>query len=303
MLAVQVLLGLVADWQAGRAFSLDPGFVSAFRTTLTSGDKDRAFLAEALTLPGEAYLAELMSVADPDALFAARQFVRSTLATELQEEFRSVRAACRSDLPYAVDDGRAGDRRLANVCLAYLMTLCDPAVIALCLNQYHRADNMTDTIGALVPLASCEWPQRKAIFDEFYQRWQGDRQVVDKWFALQAGSSLPGTIAEVTALLAHPAFDLANPNRFRALVGAFAGNQVRFHAADGAGYRFLTDQLLRLIPLNPQVSARLLTPLTRWRRFDGVRQSLMRAELERVKAVPKLPRDVYEVVEKSLAED
>jgi aminopeptidase N len=127
--------------------------------------------------------------------------------------------------------------------------------------------------------------------------------VVDKWFSLQATSSLPGVLADIEQLLQHPAFELSNPNRFRALVGAFSqGNQVRFHAADGSGYRFLTDQLIRLIPVNPQVSARLLTPLTRWRRYDNNRQALMRAELERVRSQDKLPRDVYEVVEKSLAE-
>jgi aminopeptidase N len=201
-----------------------------------------------------------------------------------------------------VADGRAGERRLANLCLAYLVTPADPAMIELALCQLREADNMTDTIGALVPLASCDCPERLPALAGFYQRWQADRQVVDKWFTLRATSTLPGALAEVEALLAHPAFELANPNRFRALVGAFTqGNQVRFHDPTGAGYRFLTDQLLRLIPLNPQVAARLLLPLTRWQRFDPARRDLMRHELERLRAVAKLPRDVYEVVEKSLA--
>ena len=301
-LAVQLLLNLVADWEGGRELSLDPGFVTAFRAILTSGERDRAFLAEALTLPTETYLAELMEVADPEALFTVRQFVRRTLAAELEEDFLAVRAACRSALPYSPTDGRSGERRLANLCLAYLMTLGDPATVGLCLSQYRQADNMTDTMGALIPLASCDCPERRAVLDEFYRQWQGDRQVVDKWFSLQAGSTLPGALAEVTALLAHPAFELANPNRFRALVGAFSqGNQVRFHAPGGEGYRFLTDQLCRLIPVNPQVAARLLTPLTRWRRFDQNRRGHMRAGLERIRALPDLPRDVYEVVQKSLA--
>lgn len=301
-LAAQVLLALVADWQEGRPLRLDPGFSAAFRAVLTSDEGDRAFLAEALTLPTEAYLAELMTVADPDAIHAARQFVRRTLAGDLREEFLAVRALNRSSVPYAVDDGRGGERRLANLCLAYLVTLEEPEVIALALDQYREADNMTDAMGALAPLASCACPERREALAAFYGRWQDDRQVVDKWFTLQATSSLPGTIAEVTALLAHPAFELANPNRFRALVGAFSqGNQVRFHAADGSGYRFLADQLVRLIPVNPQVAARLLAPLTRWRRFGEARQLLMRGELERIRALPALPRDVYEVVEKSLA--
>jgi aminopeptidase N len=300
-LAGQVLLALVTDWQAGRALCLDPAFVAAFRTTLTGNEPDRAFLAEALTLPSEAYLTELMAVADPEALFAVRQFVRRTLAGALREELLEVYRACRISAPYAVADGRAGERRLANLCLAYLMTPADPAVVELALHQLREADNMTDTIGALAPLASCDCPERLPALAGFYQRWQADRQVVDKWFTLQAMSTLPSALAEVQALLAHPAFELANPNRFRALVGAFAqGNLVRFHDPTGAGYRFLTDQLIRLIPLNPQVAARLLLPLTRWQRFDPNRRDLMRGELERLRAVAKLPRDVYEVVEKSL---
>jgi aminopeptidase N len=301
-LAGQVLFSLVGDWQKGQELSLAPEFITAFRATLTSSGRDRAFLAEALTLPTEAYLAELMPVADPEALFAVRQFVRRTLATELREEFRTAHAACSRPAPYAVADGLAGERRLANLCLAYLMTLGEQAVIDQCLAQYRNADNMTDAMGALLPLASCDCPERPAVLAEFYQRWQDDRQVVDKWFTLQATSTLPGTLSEVTALLGHPAFELANPNRFRALVGAFSqANQVRFHDRSGAGYRFLTDQLLRLIPVNPQVAARLLSPLTRWHRFDPTRQVLMKGELARIRAVPNLPRDVYEVVEKSLA--
>ena len=201
-----------------------------------------------------------------------------------------------------MDDGRAGERRLANLCLAYLMTLDAPDIIDVSLRQFREADNMTDVMGALVPLASCDCPERRVALDEFYERWQDDRQVVDKWFSVQATSTLPGTLAEVTRLLEHPAFELTNPNRFRSLVGAFSqANPVRFHDPSGAGYRFLGDQLLRLIPVNPQVAARLLTPLTRWRRVDPARQALMLQELRRIRALPDLPRDVFEVVEKSLA--
>jgi aminopeptidase N len=301
-LAQQVLLGLVADFQAGRELKLDTGYLAAFETLLTDRVSDRAFQAEALTLPTEAYLAELMPVVDPDAIFAARQFVRRTLAITLQGEFLAVRSECRTGAPYRIDDGLAGQRRLANLCLAYLLTLDEQSIIDMAMHQFRTADNMTDTMGALTPLASCDCPERSAALEEFYGQWQDDRQVADKWFSLQAVSSLPGTLDEVTRLLAHPAFELTNPNRFRSLVGAFSqANQVRFHAADGSGYRLVAEQLRRLIPLNPQVSARLLTPFTRWRRFDAGRQALLRAELERIRDLPDLPRDVYEVVEKSLA--
>jgi aminopeptidase N len=173
--------------------------------------------------------------------------------------------------------------------------------IELSLEQYRRADNMTDAIGALMPLASCDCPQRLDVLDDFYRRWQGDRLVIDKWFALQAASTLSGTLHELQLLLHHPDFELTNPNRFRSLVGVFSQrNQVRFHDPSGEGYRFLTDQLLRLIPVNPQVSARLLGPLTTWRRFEPGRSQLMRQQLQCIEAVTDLPRDVYEVVSKSL---
>ena len=300
-MALQVILGLVADRQQGAGLTLDPAFAASFRTTLTSGNPDRAFLAEALTLPPEKYIAELVTVVDPAAINDARQFVLRSLATLFKDEFLAVRARSLSEHPYSPDDGRSGERRLANLCLAYLTSSGGQSEIDLCLDQYRRADNMTDSIGALVPLASCNCPERREAVDDFYRRWQGERLVVDKWFSLQATSTLPGTLDELHTLLLHPAFELSNPNRFRSLVGAFSqGNQVRFHDPGGAGYRFLVDQLLRLIPVNPQVSARLLAPLTTWRRFEEGRSAQMQQQLQRVQRVSDLPRDIYEVVTKSL---
>ena len=300
-MAIQIVLGLVDDVRNGAELVLDAAFADAFRVTMLSDHPDRAFLAEALTLPTEKYLAELVAVVDPAAIHVARQFVIRTLAARFADEFMMVRAHCLTLSPYAPDDGRSGDRRLANLCLSYLLSNCQPGAIDLCHNQYRQSDNMTDAIGALTPLASCDCPERREDLDDFYHRWQGERLVVDKWFSLQAASTLPGIMDELQLLLNHPAFELTNPNRFRSLVAAFSQrNQVRFHDPGGAGYRFLADQLLRLIPVNPQVSARLLGPLTTWRRYEPGRSMLMREQLLRIKAFPDLPRDVYEVVTKSL---
>ena len=300
-MASKMILGLVYDRRQGTPPALDPAFAEAFRTSLANGHPDRAFLAEMLTLPSEKYLAELVQVIDPGAIHRARQFVIRTLATLFRDEFTAVRAGCLSESPYAPDDGRSGARRLANLCLGYLMSNGGQGEIDLCLQQYRRADNMTDSIGALMPLASCDCPERLEVLDDFYRRWQGDRQVVDKWFSLQAASTLASTLDEVQELLNHPAFELTNPNRFRSLVGVFSQrNQVRFHEPSGAGYRFLADQLLRLIPVNPQVSARMLAPLTTWRRFDEPLGLQMQQQLQRILAVADLPRDVFEVVTKSL---
>jgi aminopeptidase N len=195
-----------------------------------------------------------------------------------------------------------GRRALKGLCLAYLSEIPAPDRAALAVEQLRRADNMTDTMAALSVLANLDVPERTAALDAFYDRWHADPLVVDKWLALQASSRLPGTLAEVERLLAHPAFDLRNPNRVRALIGAFAhGNPVRFHTASGEGYAFLAERVIELDPLNPQVAARMLAPMSRWRRFDPARQALLRTQLERVLAREGLSKDVFEVASKSLA--
>ncbi|MDD2852962.1 MAG: aminopeptidase N [Desulfuromonadaceae bacterium] len=302
-MAIGLILGMVDNYKNGRELSLDLQFTEAFRANLLSEVADYAFLAETLTLPSEKYLAELVQEIDPAAIHAARQFVIRTLADCCRNEFIELRSSVRKVVPYSPDDGRSGERRLANLCLAYLMSSGGQENIDRCFDQYRSSDNMTDAMAALSSLVSCDCPERCELLDDFYRRWQGDRLVVDKWFSLQATSILPGTLREVHALLDHPAFELSNPNRFRSLVGAFSQrNQVHFHDPTGAGYRFLTDQLLRLIPVNPQVTARMLGPLTTWQRFEAGRSALMREQLLRIQAVDGLPRDVYEVVGKSLKE-
>jgi aminopeptidase N len=161
---------------------------------------------------------------------------------------------------------------------------------------------MTDSLAALTELANSDASEREAALAEFHARWKGEALVIDKWFAIQAASPRPDTIAVVERLQAHRDFDLRNPNRVRALVGTFANaNQVRFHDATGAGYRLLADTIIALDPVNGQTAARLLNPLGAWRRHDAGRAALMRGELERILALPGLSRFSREKVEKSLA--
>jgi aminopeptidase N len=299
--AVTLISALVADIQAGRELQVSEGFVSAFGALLADAAQDRAFLAEALTLPSESYLAEQMEVIDPVAIHQAREFLRATLGKRLRDGFLAAREACAPRAPYRPDDGLAGCRKLNNLCLSYLMATGSAEAIGLSMAQFRSADNMTDSLGALANLTGCDCPERQEALGAFYAKWREDRGVIDKWFALQATSRLPNTLSEVTALLEHPDFDIRNPNRARSLIGAFSqGNQVRFHEASGAGYRFLTEQILRLNTINPQIAARMLTPFTRWRRFDANRQQLMKAQLTRILAEPELARDVYELAEKSI---
>ncbi|MCI5119987.1 MAG: DUF3458 domain-containing protein, partial [Candidatus Electrothrix sp. AUS4] len=137
------------------------------------------------------------------------------------------------------------------------------------------------------------------LLADFYSRWQNDPLVLDKWLTLQATCSLPGTLERVQELMDHPAFSMRNPNKVRALVGGFCSNPHPFHAKDGKGYDFLVDCITELDPMNPQVAARMVAPLSRWKQYDQERQGLMKAALERIAALPGLSRDVGEIVEKS----
>ena len=191
-------------------------------------------------------------------------------------------------------------RRLRSVALG-LLAAADPAEAAsLAKAQFDDADNMTDRMGALGTLVSLDGPDRKAALAGFYDRFRGDALVLDKWFAVQAAAQRADTVDAVTALSQHPDFTLSNPNRVRALVSHFGVNQWAFHSADGRGYRFIADMILKVDPLNPQVAASMVPKLARWRRYEPGRAGQMRAELERIVAAPKLSKDVFEQVSKSL---
>ncbi len=271
-------------------------FVEAARGLLA--DRDPAFVAEALTLPSETFLAEQMKIVDPDRLHAARNALRVSLAKELKEEFSRSYKANQVSGAYSPDAASAGKRALRNLCLGYLGEL---RMSALAYEQFRRADNMTDAMAALACLANLDCPERQAALDAFYEKWKSEPLVVDKWLAVQAASRLPGTLARVRQLLAHPAFDIKVPNKVYALVRSFAANHVRFHAADGGGYAFLADQVIALNALNPQVAARMARGFDRWKRFDERRKAHAKRELERIRDADGLSKDVAEIVTKALA--
>jgi aminopeptidase N len=304
-LAVRAILALVEERRQGREWTLPESFSAAFGRALAF-DADPALLAQVLTLPGESYLAERMDVVDVDGIHVARRFVQRTLAERLREPLRvtyqTLRAREREG--YRIDAAAIGRRALKNVCLDYLMQLDDAETRALCLDQFRSAGNMTDQLGALAPLANSEGPERADALAAFYDRWRHEPLVVDKWLSLQATSRLPGTLAVVQGLTAHEAFNLRNPNKVRALIGAFSqANPLHFHAADGRGYTFLADRILALNAFNPQIAARLMAAFTRWGKYDPVRQQGMRDQLERVLSAPDLSPDVYEIAAKSLGRE
>jgi aminopeptidase N len=298
---VRLLLDLIRDFQQGKALQLDRSFMSAFTTTLESKMQDKAFQAFALSLPAEQYLSDFMDEIDPTAVHEARRFMQRTLAAELKETFLAVYYTNQDTGPYRVDQASVGRRSLKNTCLTYLMELGEPGIRKLCLEQYRTAGNMTDAITALANLANTDCPERQEALDAFYEQWKHDPLVLDKWLSIQALSRLPNTLDAVKALTRHPSFNIRNPNKVRALIGAFSANTVRFHDPGGEGYAFLADQVLTLDPLNPQIAARLVSAFTLWRRYDEKRKALMKAQLERILDAQKLSKDVHEIVSKSLA--
>ncbi len=301
-LALNVLLrGIEGDRQS-RALEVPQTFVDAVRRLLTDADEDPAFAAEALALPGPAYIAEQLAEVDPEAILRVRTALRKQLAVTLETELQHAYGRFVVLGDYSPDPVSAGRRALRNLCLGILMELETPAVIKQCVEQLDGANNMTEAMAALSALANCDCPERDQALGVFYENWREESLVVDKWFAVQAGSRLPGTLDRVRDLMRHPAFDGKNPNKIRAVVGAFChGNHARFNAADGSGYAFGADQIIALDATNAQIAARLARAFDRWRKFDSARREHARAALERIRGSEGLSKDTFEVVSNALA--
>jgi len=282
-----------------RGEPIDPApVIAAMASTLASNALDPAYKGEALMLPAESQIGDRIERVDPAAIHIARDGLRRAIGSALGDALAAAQAetALGSDL----SPSAKGVRRLRGVALG-LLAAADPQRAAkLAEAQYHAADNMTDRQAALAVLTSLDVPERQTAFDHFYEHYRGDALVIDKWFGLQAASQRPGTLAVIEALTRHPDFSMTNPNRLRALAGSFAANQVAFHDASGRGYRLLADLIVAADAINPQVAARLVPPLGRWRRFVEPYSGLMRAELERIVAAPGISKDVFEQVSKSL---
>ncbi|VVN59749.1 Aminopeptidase N [Pseudomonas fluorescens] len=305
-LSVQVLQELIGQHQRGEALVMDQRLVEALRTVLGNDQLDQAMVAEMLSLPGEAYLTEISDVADVEAIHAAREFARKQLADSLFDalwtRYQANREVSKAT-PYVAEAEHFARRALQNIALSYLMLSGKPQVLAAALEQFEHSDNMTERLTALAVLVNSPYEAEKAAaLASFAEQFKDNPLVMDQWFSVQAGSTLPGGLQRVRELMQHPAFTIKNPNKVRALVGAFAGqNLINFHAADGSGYRFLADLVIELNGFNPQIASRQLAPLTRWRKYDAARQALMKAELERIRSSGELSSDVFEVVSKSLA--
>jgi aminopeptidase N len=298
---VTAILWLARQQRAGAPLVLPAGIEHVVAHLLDDTASDPALVALALAPPDLAYVAAMEPVQDVDGVVAARAFLVRSLAARLRPAFEHVFARHRPREPYAPVQAQAGPRRLRNAALRYLGALDDAPSRALALAQYDAADNMTDAIAALAALKDSDAAERHDLFARFEARWREEPLVLDKWFALEATALRDGTLARVRSLLAHPRFNARNPNRVRSLVGAFAlRNYARFHAADGAGYAFVADQVLALDPANPQLASSVAGAFNLWKRFPPPRRALMQAALERVAGTPGLSNDVAEIVSRTL---
>jgi aminopeptidase N len=274
--------------------------VEAVRRTLSDERLDPAYLAETVLLPTEAFIGDRMLIVDPEAIHASREALRAQLGRSLEPLWRGAYAATAANR-YEYSPAAKGARRLRTVALGYLIAGGAEDAPATALRQFEEADNMTEREGALGLLVNSDsTAERERALAAFYARYEDNPLAIDKWFTVQALSAREGTLEAVLGLAAHPAFSLRNPNRVRALAGAFAANQRALHHPSGCGYRFLADIALAADRINPQVAARLVPPLGRWRRFDEAKARLMKAELKRIVATPGLSKDTFEQASKSL---
>lgn len=264
---------------------------------------DPAFVALSLVPPGEGDIArEIGRDIDPDAIFRARASLRAQIGERLGPALTKTYDDMTVSGAYSPDSTNAGRRALRNVALDLLAATGRPTAIARAARQYAAADNMTDRMAALTTLSLHDVRERKHALADFYARYASDALVVDKWFSLQATIPHPNTLETVRSLTAHSAFSLANPNRVRALIGAFAqGNATQFNRADGLGYEFVAETVLTLDPKNPQISARLATAFRSWRMLESERRAKAEITLNRIRATPGLSRDLADIVERAMA--
>ncbi len=297
------LFALLDAHKEGGPMQVSESLVAAFRSALLDEGSDGSIRALTLELPGERALAQRRTPVDPEGLRTVRRHLMRVLAENLRAEWLELYESCAPQGEYQATKAEIDRRRLRALALSFLVCLEEPDMTALAYEQFTRADNMSDAQAALACLVNLDVPEREEALAAFHARWHEDPLVLDKWFDLQAGCTLPGAPERVRALMEHPDFTLANPNRARSVLWTFSSlNLAGFHAASGDGYRILADAVLEIDGDNPQLAARLVGAFNPWRRYDAERGRLMRQELERIREAPGLSKNTAEIVGHALGE-
>ncbi len=301
-LMISVIDELMQSIKNNKEHSVDERLIAACKSILEStinGDMPPALAAEALALPPFAYVCELQEEVDVDTIQAAFEFVRDTIASRLEPLFKECYNANQTNETYQPTAEQIGKRSLKNLCLNYLLNAGNSHNVKIALEQFNNNTNMTDITAALKCLVSSPYHEdAEEAMTSFYGKWKDDKLVTDKWLAIQASSNQEGTTNKVKELIKHPAFDIKIPNAVRAVIGAFANSGARnFHHSSGEGYKWFADSIIAIDAVNPIIAARIVAPLTEFRKYDTKRQNMMRTELERIFALnDKLSKNTYEVI-------
>ena len=287
----ELLLSLVGDLLEEALVASDDG-------------EHKGVLAAMLRSPSEALLLEQLAEYDVEGVYAARLHLRQVIARSHEARLRDLFEANEGARPYRMDGVQSARRSLRHLSLGLLAESGKGDVRLMIRDLLFGADNLTDRLAGLGLVVESELfdeQERGEIIQTFATNWSHEKLVMDAWYATQAGSRRPGGVERVRMLEQRSDFVLTNPNRVSALYGAFARSALpSFHHASGDGYALLRDRILRLSSINPQGAARLAVPLTKHKRLDSARASLMRAALESIRAAPDLPKDVLEIASKAL---
>lgn len=298
MLLAKYIRDNVTNVQNGNAVSLPEAVIDAFRGVLLSDTLEPAFIAEMMALPAHNEVSGWYKQVDVDAIATVLHALKQQLAQALEEELSALYHSLKQQ-DYQIDHAAIGQRALRNACLGYLAYTEQGN--ALVESQYQNANNMTDTMAAMAAANSAQLPCRAALMQDYSDKWQHDGLVMDKWFTLQGCNPAEDALSSIKHTMQHSAFSLKNPNRTRSLIGSFLNmNPVRFHAKSGEGYEFAGEILRELNSSNPQVASRLIDPLLKFRKYDAERQALIKAQLEQLKGMDNLAKDLYEKVTKAL---
>ena len=304
-LGAAAVMANAGAWRDGESQGISQNLVRACGEILAASGEDPGLAAVMLELPDEMSLAAKEEVADLEAIHHGRLRVKGALAAALETEMQAAWRAGQNT-GRRMDAEAMGRRALAGLCLSQLALLEQPDTLAACQEQCREAETLQERLAALAALLNWTGAEAKAArceaLEDFHRRWHHEPLALNHWFRVQASCRRPGTLARLHTLMAREDFNANNPNMLRATVGAFCQNLPNFHAADGSGYAFLAEQVLALDPRNPQLAARLLTPLSRWQKLPAGQGSKMRSQLQRMQGAQNLSRDVYEVVERSLAD-
>jgi aminopeptidase N len=302
--ALRIISEMLDQHEKGHDYPTDPEFIASYVALIETAfhpETDKALLARFLTLPDIPIIAQQRRHIDPTAIYEVRQAVIRDITRTTEDYFLKIYNDNKEDTFSNRFESRA-KRALKNTALRYLIINQNEQIVSLAKEQYDNSHNMTDRAFALSCLADTHSQQREQAFSDFYTKYKNYQLVIDKWFSLQAMAVREQVIEDIYRLKEHPEFIMTNPNRVRALVGSFAmGNPVWFHSPDAKGYEFLTETVIDLNGKNPQIAARLLTPMRDWRRYTPDRQKAMQQSLERIAKIPDISNDVFEIVSKSLA--